>query len=147
MLRFDELGEDRNVACPVDEKRSKFRYLRRNDETGVTEICYDLWLSAPGGRLLCFEGRKRMRRDRAASPHEMLEDYTTLQTRVFEGESQIGHGLLKFRTFEDIMAAQSMLAFARSFRITGSDNQLVQSQACLKFLAFTAQFVQGEYGP
>jgi hypothetical protein len=144
-VTFDELGQNRNVVCPVDEKRSSFRYLRRNPETGVTEMCYDLWLSAPGDRRLYFEGRKRMRRDRAPSLDEMLEDYTTLQTRVFEGDQQIGHGVLKFRTFEDIMAAQSLLAFARSFRITGTDNQLIQTQARSKFLAFTAQFVQGEY--
>jgi hypothetical protein len=40
-----------------------------------------------------------------------------------------------------------MLAFARSFRITGTDDLLIQTQARLKFLAFTARHVRREYVP
>jgi hypothetical protein len=76
-----------------------------------------------------------------------MEDFTTLRARVFEGAGHIGHGMLKFRTFEDLMAADSMLAFARSFRITGTDNLVIQTQARLKFLAFAARYVQREYVP
>ena len=45
------------------------------------------------------------------------------------------------------MAVENMVAFARSFRITGTDNPMIQTQARLKFIAFTARFVQREYVP
>jgi len=110
-------------------------------------MCYDLNLLAPGGRSLYFEGRKHMQRDLAPSLTEVIDDFTTLTARVFEGNAQIGHGELKFRTFQNLMAVDSMLAFARSFRITGTDDMLIQTQARAKFLAFTARHVQREYVP
>src|SRR6185369_12336831 len=101
---FDEIDGQRNVICPVDEKKSRFCYLRVNPGTGVTEMCYDLNLLAPGGRSLYFEGRKHMQRDLAPSLTEVIDDFTTLTARVFEGNAQIGHGELKFRTFQNLMA-------------------------------------------
>jgi hypothetical protein len=146
-VEFDELDGQRQVICPVDEKQSRFCYLRVNPETHVMEMCYDLYLLAPGGRRLYFEGRKYMQRDRAPSLAEVMEDFTSLTVRVFEATRQLGHGALKFSTFESLIALDSMLAFARSFRITGTDDMLIQTQARLKFLAFTAKHVQSEYVP
>ncbi|MEO8592950.1 MAG: GMC family oxidoreductase [Candidatus Solibacter sp.] len=146
-VEFDEFEAQRKVICPVDEKKSRFCYLRVNPATGVTEMCYDLYLLAPGGRRLYFEGRKYMQRDGAPSLTEAMDDFTTLKARVFEGSVQIGQGDLKFRTFQNLMALDSMLAFARSFRITGTDDLLIQAQARSKFLAFTAKLVQREYVP
>jgi hypothetical protein len=34
-----------------------------------------------------------------------------------------------------------------SFQVTGTDDPLMQFQARMRFLAFTAQFVQREYDP
>ena len=85
-----------------------------------------------------------MQRD-GSSLTEVMGDFTTLKVRVVEGSNQIGQGELKFRTFQNLMALDSMLAFARSFRITGTDDLLIQTQARLKFLAFTARQVQHEY--
>ncbi len=143
-VEFDELDGQRKVICPVDEQKSRFCYLRVNPATGVTEMYYDLYLLAPGGRRLYFEGRKYMQRD-GTSLTEAMDDFTTLAVRVFEGTAQLGHGELKFRTFQNLMALDSMLAFARSFRITGTDDLLIQTQARSKFIAFTARYVQREY--
>ncbi|MEI9973757.1 MAG: hypothetical protein WDO73_17915 [Ignavibacteriota bacterium] len=55
--------------------------------------------------------------------------------------------LLKFRTFENWAAAGNFAAFLASFQITGNHDPLVQFQARMRFLAFTAQFVTREYDP
>jgi hypothetical protein len=82
---------------------------------------------------------------------EVLEDYTTLFCHVYEerqqGRRELGTAYLKFRTFEDIAAVQNLTGFMRSFKVTGTDNPLLQLQGQMRFLAFTAQFVQQEYDP
>jgi len=54
---------------------------------------------------------------------------------------------LKFRTFEDLAATGSLAAFLTSFQVTGTGDPTMQFQARMRFLAFTAQFVQREYDP
>ena len=83
---------------------------------------------------------------------EVLADYTTLFCRVYarQGQkrgAQLGSALMKFRTFEDFAAVGNLAGFLRSFRVTGTDNPLLQAQGQMRFLAFTGQFVQTEYDP
>jgi hypothetical protein len=54
---------------------------------------------------------------------------------------------LKFRTFEDLAAVSNLAGFLASFQITGTSDPVMQLQARLRFIAFTAQFVQREYDP
>ena len=59
----------------------------------------------------------------------------------------MGLGYLKFRTFEDLAAVGNMVGFLASFQVTGTNDPLLQLQARMRFIAFTAQFVQVEYDP
>jgi hypothetical protein len=83
---------------------------------------------------------------------DLLEDYTTLYCNVRQvltdgTERETGTAYLKFRTFENLHATAGFAAFLASFQITGTSDPAVQFQARLRFLAFTAQFVEREYDP
>ena len=83
---------------------------------------------------------------------EILQDYTTLYCHVYEQMAggalrETGTAYLKFRTFEDLAAAGSLAAFLTSFQITGTNDPMIQLQARMRFIAFTAQFVEREYDP
>jgi hypothetical protein len=41
----------------------------------------------------------------------------------------------------------SLAAFLTSFQVTGITDPVIQLQARMRFIAFTAQFVQREYDP
>ncbi len=153
-IRFATLSERTSVSRPVDETRSAFRYLTVNPGTGEAEMQYYLEFAAEDGARFALDGRKYMQKNRAAgvdAAREVIEDYTTLYGRVFElnGEErhQAGVAYLKFRTFEDLAATGSLIDFVRSFQVTGTEDPLLRTQGLLRFLAFTAQFVQHEYDP
>jgi cholesterol oxidase len=156
---------------PIDARRSRLEYLRRNEATGETEIAYSLEFTA-GGRRLSFEGRKYMQKDAGGGVRgvaEVLEDYTTLHVTVLETAAastavadggsgaagtqrtavprEVGRGLLRFRTFENAAAAGNLADFLLSFRVTGTQNPELKMRARLAFLGLTARFVQQEYDP
>jgi hypothetical protein len=60
---------------------------------------------------------------------------------------ETGTAYLKFRTFENLVAVGSLADFLTSFQVTGTDDPVIQLQARMRFIAFTAQFVQREYDP
>ena len=45
------------------------------------------------------------------------------------------------------MAVGSLADFLTSFQVTGTSDPVIQLQARMRFIAFTAQFVQREYDP
>lgn len=148
--RFEGLD---SAEFRVDPKRSRFNYLRVNPATREAEMRYSIEFHA-GTRVFSLEGRKYMQKDdtgpvRAAQ--EVLSDYTTLYTHVYEHKgntrTELGTGLMKFRTFEDLMAVGNLAGFLGSFRITGSQDPRVKLLAQSRFYAFTGQFVQLEYDP
>ena len=59
----------------------------------------------------------------------------------------MGLGYLKFKTFEDLAAVGNLVGFLASFQVTGTNDPVIQMQARMRFLAFTAQFVQITYDP
>ena len=75
--------------------------------------------------------------------------FSAARQDVVQGEERrrMGAVYLRFRTFEDLAAAGNLLDFLRSFQVTGTDDPLLRTQGLLRFLAFTAQFVQREYDP
>lgn len=153
-ITFTSLADLGAVTLPVDDKRSYFNYLRVNPDTGEAEMRYYLEFTTPNGRRFSLEGRKFMQKDEPVGrrgPQEVLEDYTTLYSHVYEHKGPARHHLgtayLKFRTFEDLAAAGNLMGFLAGFKITGTDNLQLQTMARLRFLAFTAQFVQTEYDP
>jgi hypothetical protein len=143
------------VNYPVDSQNSRFNYLEVNPATGEAEMRYHLEFSAPDGRRFYLEGRKYMQKDSGGhlrGMQEVLEDYTTLYAHIYERkagqpDTQVGLGYLKFRTFEDLAAVGNLVGFLSSFQVTGTNDPLLQVQARMRFLAFTAQFVQLEYDP
>jgi hypothetical protein len=118
-------------------------------------MVYHIEFRTDDGQEFTLEGRKFMNKDEGGGIRglrEVLDDYTTLFCRVFRRQGrrqgdQIGAAVLKFRTFEDIYAVGNLAGFLRSFRVTGTDNPVLQAQGQMRFLAFTAQFVQTEYDP
>jgi hypothetical protein len=83
---------------------------------------------------------------------DLLGDYTTLYCHVVEkladgSTRETGIAYLKFRTFENLVAVGSLAEFLASFQVTGTDNPSYQFQARMRFLGFTAQFVEREYDP
>lgn len=82
-----------------------------------------------------------------ATAAEVLADYTTLYYTVTKNGNPLGAGSLRFRTFEDLPALGSLASFLRSFDVTGTSDPAVRLRAQMRFLAFTAEFVQREYDP
>src|SRR5215475_7969443 len=103
------------------------------------------------GRRYAFDGTKYMQKDPGSNAiRDLLGDYTTLYCHVTEKlpdgtTRETGIAYLKFRTFENLVAIGSLAGFLTSFQVTGTDNPIYQFQARLRFLGFTAQFVQREY--
>ena len=152
-IRFSNFEDQGAVDFGLDDKRSFFNYLRVNPATGEAEMRYHLEFSN-GSRRFALDGRKYMQKDEAGlvrTVNEVLDDYTTLYTHVYEitggNRRELGTGLLKFRTFENLAAIGNLVGFLSGFQITGSQDPRVQMMARLKFLAFTGQFVQLEYDP
>lgn len=136
----------------VDPDRSSFNYLRKNPQTGTTEMRYQIYFQDAQGKDYLFLARKYLRRDPhqpAAGVQEILHDYTTAYGHLSDADSgkELGAGLLTFKTFENLAAVESCAAFIRSFRVSGTENAVLKAQAQLKFLAFTNQFIIHEYEP
>ena len=105
---------------------------------------YHLRFRSGDGRSLTFEGRKYMQKDEGGGlrgMQEVLEDYTTLFCHVYEeqpqGRRELGTAYLKFKTFEDAAAVRSLMDFLRSFKVTGTDNPLLQLQAQMRAIPGT----------
>ncbi len=147
---FERFGDEAPVVVPVDERRSYFQYLRVNPATAEAEMIYHLEFSPGLKRRYVLEGHKCMQKDAGGGLRgavEVLDDYTTLFYTVLDGDQEVGSGVLKFRTFENLAAVGNLVGFLRSFQVTGHDNPLIRLQAQMRFLAFTGQFVQHEYDP
>jgi cholesterol oxidase len=147
-ITFGVFAGQTPATFPIDTGRSTFNYLRVNPATGEAQMRYHLEFDA-AGRRYTFDGVKYMQKDQGTQPiADLLGDYTTLYCHVADGSgAETGIGYLKFRTFEDLAAVSNLAMFLASFQITGSTDPLLQFQARMRFLAFTAEFVQREYDP
>ena len=154
-ITFGRLQGDDSVTCTLDSQKSLFNYLRVNPATGEAEMRYHLVFQTKSNRNFVFEGRKYMQKDESngiRAIQEVLQDYTTLFCHVYERGAdaslkEVGIAYLKFRTFENLAAIGSLTEFLRSFKVTGSNDPLLQLAGQMRFLAFTGQFVQREYDP
>ena len=149
---FEKLGP---VTCPITESGSYFRYLWINPATREAEMRYHLAFLTGDGRGFVLDGVKYMQKDPGGELRgfrELLDDYTTLYCHVYESlpdgtSRETGTAYLKFRTFEDLAAVGNLAGFLTSFQVTGTGDPLMQLRARMRFMAFTAQFVQREYDP
>jgi hypothetical protein len=150
--QFENLGDS---TFTIDDANSRFHYLRIDPATREAEMNYHIEFLSPDGRHFVFDGVKYMQRDTAGGPNaiaDLLQDYTTLYCHVRQKSSdgtlrETGTAYLRFRTFEDLAAVSNFAGFLASFQVTGASDPVVQFQARMRFLAFTAQFVQREYDP
>jgi hypothetical protein len=153
--RFD--GAD-NVTLAMDKDASLFHYLIVNPDTLEAEMQYHIEFTTAASKSYVFEGRKYMQKDgavgggTAAAIADLLGDYTTLYCHVYRRDGgdklvEVGTAYLRFKTFEDFAAVGNLAGFLASFQITGTSDPRLQLQARLRFIAFTAQFVQHEYDP
>ena len=114
---------------------------------------YHIEFANTDGRRFMLDGVKYMQKDGGPNAiADLLHDYTTLYAHIRQkfpdgSARETGTAYLKFRTFEDLAAAANLAGFLASFQITGTTDPVIQSQARMRFLAFTAQFVEREYDP
>jgi hypothetical protein len=154
-MTFGEFEGMKAAAFGMDESSSRFNYLRVNPATGEAEMRYTIEFATQDGRRFTFEGTKYMQKDGGGGVQgiaELLQDYTTLYCHVYEQMAggalrETGTAYLKFRTFEDLAAVSNLAGFLTSFQVTGTGDPVMQLQARMRFIAFTAQFVQREYDP
>ena len=154
-MTFGEFEGVKNAVFTIDESASRFNYLRTNPATGEGEMRYYIEFVMQGGRRFTFVGVKYMQKDTEGGLPgiaEILKDYTTLYCHVYEQMSdgtrrETGTAYLEFRTFQDLAALGSLAGFLLSFQITGTNDPAIQLQARMRFIAFTAEFVQREYDP
>jgi cholesterol oxidase len=143
-----------DLSGAIDEQASRFQYLVVDERTGEAEMRYHLVFRVGQERYL-LDGRKHMGRSGAGGIHaiqELLRNYTTLYCDVYKfaadgSQTHIGLAWLKFATFENFAAVGNLAGFLGSFTVTGTDDPRLQLQARMRFIAFTAQFVQREYDP
>ncbi|HXA50934.1 MAG TPA: hypothetical protein VNV86_11540, partial [Candidatus Acidoferrum sp.] len=145
-ISFGDFVHTGPAVFPIDESASRFHYLRLNAATAEAEMNYHIEFVATDGKRYTLDGTKFMQKD-SNEPNELLQDYTTLFTALRRGDQELGKGVLKFRTFENLAAIGNLAQFLISFQITGTSDPLMQFQARMRFLAFTGQFVQREYDP
>ncbi len=152
-ITFGEFGGQAPATFTMDASNSSFNYLRVNPQTGEAEMRYHLEFADAAGQRYTLEGVKYMQKDAANQAiADVLGDYTTLYTHLYQrmpdgSDKELGIGYMKFRTFENLAAVSSLAGFLASFRITGTSDPVIQLQARLRFIAFTAQFVEREYDP
>jgi hypothetical protein len=152
-ITFGQFEGQGPATFAIDEPNSRFQYLRINPATREAEMRYHIEFRSAAGRRFALDGTKYMQRDSAAASdaiRELLGDYTTLYCHVSEltaAPRETGTAWLKFHTFEDLAAVGNLAGFLASFQITGTSDPLIQFQARMRFLGFTAQFVAREYDP
>jgi hypothetical protein len=152
-ITFGQFAGSSPATFPIDAGNSLFHYLRVDLATGEAEMNYHIEFVDTAGQRYTLDGTKYMQKDPGfPAIADLLNDYTTLYTHVSQkapdGSSQeIGTGYMKFRTFEDLAAVSNLAGFLTSFQITGTSDPAMQLQARLRFIAFTAQFVEREYDP
>lgn len=151
-IHFDDFLGRGSTTFDLLSRKSYFNYLRENPATGEAEILYHLYFRDEQLREYLLHGRKYLQKDGRGGitgAQEILHDFTTLYGHLTETATgrELGTALLKFRTFEDPEALGSFAAYLTSFEVTNTDNLFIKTQAQLRFLAFTNQFITREYDP
>ncbi len=151
-IHFGDYAGKGPATFHVDPQKSYFNYLKVNPATQEAEMDYHLYFCCIEEKEFLLQGRKYMQKDLRGGItgiKEILHDYTTLYCHLTETSSgkELGCGLLKFKTFEDLQAVGSMAKFFSSFQVTGTDNPVLKAEGLARFLAFTNQFVLREYDP
>jgi cholesterol oxidase len=152
IIHFGDFAGQGAATFHLDAQKSYFNYLRVNPATQEAEMVYHIYFRDIENREFLFQGLKYMQknlRGGLVGVQETLHDYTTLYCHLTATSSgkEIGSGLLKFRTFENLQAVGSMANFFASFRVTGTENPVLKAEGLARFLAFTNQFILREYDP
>jgi cholesterol oxidase len=154
-IHFGEFAGGKDVTYDVqaDPQNTFFDYLRENPGTKEREMRYSLKFTAGNDKTYLLWGLKFMQRNHQGNVQEILDDYTTLYTRIYElnedggRQKEVGAALLKFRIVEDIESIASFMKFLLSFEVIGTNNPFKKIQARNKFNVFTLHFIFREYDP
>jgi hypothetical protein len=146
-IQFADLNGDANVELPL-QSGSIFQYAVLNPATQEHEMRYHIRFAHKGTPMV-LSGTKFLQKDRKGDFAEVLYDFTTLFVEVKEEATGKVNGvaLMKFRTFESLTAAASLLQFGTSFQVTGTNDAVVEAAAFAKFNAMTTKFIFQEYNP
>ena len=151
-LKFGQFEGVSPAIFTIDEANSRFHYLRLNQATREAEMRYHIEFVNPSGRRYALDGTKYMQKDPGTGAiRDLLGDYTTLYCHVIEKprrcNARDGHRLSEVPHIRKPGRVRDLAGFLASFQVTGTDNPVYQFQARMRFLGFTAQFVEREYDP
>ncbi|MCW5983308.1 MAG: GMC family oxidoreductase N-terminal domain-containing protein [Bryobacteraceae bacterium] len=129
---------------PVDGRRSIFRCVPANEANHLAEMRYQVEFSAPGGRQFTLEGGKTLKRQANGglrSSRNILEDYATIQGRIFEhspgGLVELGTVVMTLRGADGV-SEPDIAELLASLRVAGPGDSSVNLHARMRFLAFIA---------
>jgi hypothetical protein len=80
-----------------------------------------------------------------AAIYPVAGDFVRQSQVAAKGKKRKETGVDRF--IDDVAAVGSLTDFLRSFKVTGTNDPLLQLQGQMRFLAFTGQFVLLEYDP
>jgi len=147
IVQIADLKGEANVDLAL-QAGSIFQYAVLNPTTQEHEMRYHIRFTHKETPMV-LSGTKFLQKDGKGDFAEVLYDFTTLFVEVKEETTGKvdGVALMKFRTFESLDAATSLLQFGASFRATGTSDPLVEAAAFAKFNAMTTKFIFEEYDP
>ena len=152
-LSIAEFEGEEDLLLKIDERRSGFQYQQLDQGSNEAHICYRLPVTPAPERQLMMQGFKSLRKDDnggVGGRQEMLEDYTTFYGSLDEAvpeTKEIGSIFLKSKTAQDMAVLGNLSEVFRSWRVTGTEDRLLQLQAKMRFLAFAGRFLRIECDP
>ncbi len=142
-----------DLVLEIDERRSRFQYRQSEQRSREAQIYYRLPVSAAPERQLVLEGFKSLRSDEdraAAGPEQILEDYASFYGSLSEAVPEtkaVGSIFLQSKTAEETAGPGKLDEVLGSWRVTGTDDRLLELHARMRFLAFTGRFLRMECDP
>lgn len=134
-LDFGDLGSN------LPFEYGAFHLFRFDAAHGMRKMVYKFQFHSAGGQPYLLHGEKEIHRDR--SRLEVLQDMTTLYTRIYHGDGAegkiAGAGILNFKTF----SLPALLASQQALHAAGARQRL---GAHALFLRFVARELNAVYG-
>ena len=117
-------------------ENGRFNLFSIDPDSGHRNMKYSFNFNTPGGKQYYFYGCKDIFNDKVC---DLIEDMTTLFTRIYEGKDSsgklYGSGIMYFR----IKDMPSIVKMIRSSEVIGTDNPLEKINTIMKFLGFSLE--------
>ena len=125
-------------------ENGRFNLFSIDSDTGHRNMKYSFNFNTPGGKQYYFYGCKDIFNDKVC---DLIEDMTTLFTRIYEGKDSsgklYGSGIMYFR-IKDITSIVNMI---KSSEVIGTDDLLEKINTIGKFLGFFIGETWKTYAP